>query len=144
MVMTKEQLKNILIENKCVASDEWNNENPFVGIDLDALYDILEKSNGEVMTPQEKAKDKAERIATDEENPHTSAVILSCYVSAMKMYEWAKEQFIQNACKYIKKNVCEHISHNQIYKDYKQDEVIGYQLVVDEQFYVDFKQAMEG
>ena len=64
--------------------------------------------------------------------------------SAMKMYEWAKEQFIQNACKYIKKNVCEHISHNQIYKDYKQEEVIGYQLVVDEQFYVDFKKEMEG
>lgn len=39
--MTKEQLKNILIENKCIATDEWSDENPFVGIDLDALHDIL-------------------------------------------------------------------------------------------------------
>ena len=41
--MTKEKLKNILIENKCIASDEWNNENPFVNIDLDVLYDMFEK-----------------------------------------------------------------------------------------------------
>jgi len=39
--MTKERLKNIFIENKCIASDEWDNENPFVGIELDALNDIL-------------------------------------------------------------------------------------------------------
>ena len=41
--MTMEQLKNILIENKSIASDEWNYENPFVSIDLNMLYDIFEK-----------------------------------------------------------------------------------------------------
>lgn len=41
--MTKEQLKNILIENKCIATGDWDNENPFVDIDFDALYSILEK-----------------------------------------------------------------------------------------------------
>lgn len=41
--MTKEELKNILIENKCIASGDWDNENPFVSIDFDTLYDILKK-----------------------------------------------------------------------------------------------------
>ena len=47
--MTKEQLKNIFIENKYIASDEWSDENPFVCIDLDTLYGILEKEKQQLI-----------------------------------------------------------------------------------------------
>lgn len=74
-----------------------------------------------------------------------------CFKSAIQAMQWKdeqhekeKQQWIERACRYIKKNVCEHINHNPLYKDYKHEEVIGFQLVVDEQFYIDFKKAMKG
>lgn len=62
--MTKEQLKNILIENKCIASGDWDNENPFVGIDLDALYDIFKKEKQQII---EKAVSWLNEIVDDDE-----------------------------------------------------------------------------
>ena len=39
----KVKLRNMLIDRKCIASDQWKSEDPFVGIYINDLVEIIEK-----------------------------------------------------------------------------------------------------